>query len=195
MSLASDGTLLIVRELLLGPRRYGQLHGNLKGMGTNLLAARLKEMEEHGLIEKIESQYRLTADGYRLEPVVHALVQYGLSLGIKDDGQRLTRPEWDAVALRAMYDANSDAAADGRYQLELSGEPLCIDKVGTDLQVSAVACEAPKAHVQMSKATAMKLVRGQGSFDDGVRQGQIKIVGSRREAKRLLAAFGAGAKR
>ena len=45
-------TLLIVRELLPGPRRYGDLHAALVGITTNLLADRLRHLVDHGIIEK-----------------------------------------------------------------------------------------------------------------------------------------------
>src|SRR5690349_12744259 len=70
-------TLLIVRNLLLGPRRYGDLLAELPGLTTNLLAKRLREMELVGLVEKRElpppaasTVYALTADGAALEGVV-----------------------------------------------------------------------------------------------------------------------------
>ena len=56
-------TLLIVRELLVGPRRYGELLNNLSGIGTNLLADRLKELEAAELIAKEGSRYLLTENG------------------------------------------------------------------------------------------------------------------------------------
>ena len=73
-------TMLVVRNLLLGPLRYSDLLRGLPGITTNLLAKRLKEMEEFGLIERIRAGsadgghvYRLTALGAGLEPAVHAL--------------------------------------------------------------------------------------------------------------------------
>ncbi len=73
-------TLLIVRELLIKPRRYGELLANLSGMGTNLLANRLQQLQEDGLIEKLAPEgghatYRLTADGWLLEEVVAAMIR------------------------------------------------------------------------------------------------------------------------
>src|SRR5438309_8057856 len=73
-------TMLIVRNLLLGPRRYSDLMRGLPGITKNLLAKRLKEMEQSRLIERISGPgsdaghaYRLTALGAELEPAVHAL--------------------------------------------------------------------------------------------------------------------------
>src|SRR5919198_3255075 len=77
-------TLLIVRDLLIGPKRYSDLLAGLPGIGTNLLAQRLRELEARGLVERstlpppaATNVYRLTATGAALEPVVHALGRWG----------------------------------------------------------------------------------------------------------------------
>src|SRR6478672_10521668 len=75
-------TLLVVRNLLLGPLRYSELLRGLPGITTNLLAKRLREMEALGLVERIRSAggseaSRLTESGATLEPAVHALGRWG----------------------------------------------------------------------------------------------------------------------
>jgi DNA-binding HxlR family transcriptional regulator len=78
-------TLLLVRELLLGPRRYSDLLATLPGITTNLLAKRLRDMGAAGLVEKEEltlpangRAYRLTDLGAQLEPAVMALGRFGM---------------------------------------------------------------------------------------------------------------------
>jgi DNA-binding HxlR family transcriptional regulator len=80
-------TLLVVRELLYGPKRYTDLVDNLPGIGTNILAARLKELEAAGLVEKrrlpppaASTVYDLTPSGRELRPVLHELARYGARL-------------------------------------------------------------------------------------------------------------------
>jgi DNA-binding HxlR family transcriptional regulator len=82
-------TLLVVRDLMAGPKRYTDLAASLPGIGTNILAARLKELEESGLVEKrrlpppaASNVYELTAYGRDLRPVLHELARWGArSLG------------------------------------------------------------------------------------------------------------------
>ncbi len=82
-------TLLVVRDLMNGPKRYTDLAASLPGIGTNILAARLKELEERGLVEKrklpppaASTVYELTAYGHDLRPVLHELARWGArSLG------------------------------------------------------------------------------------------------------------------
>jgi DNA-binding HxlR family transcriptional regulator len=74
-------TFLIIRELLLGPRRFGDLHAALPGIGTNLLSKRLKELEEAGIIAATgdgRGQYRLTDDGEALRPTARELMFWAI---------------------------------------------------------------------------------------------------------------------
>jgi DNA-binding HxlR family transcriptional regulator len=80
-------TLLVVRELMQGPKRYTDLAAELPGIGTNILAARLKELEAAGLVEKhklpppaASTVYELTAAGRNLRPVLHELARFGAKL-------------------------------------------------------------------------------------------------------------------
>jgi len=78
-------TLLIVRDLLPGPRRFGELAGQLPGIGTDLLTDRLRTLQDHGLVERHELggvgggvAYGLTAEGEQLRPLVEELGRVGL---------------------------------------------------------------------------------------------------------------------
>ncbi|MBA2617567.1 MAG: helix-turn-helix transcriptional regulator, partial [Rubrobacter sp.] len=102
-------TLLLVRELLTGPKRFKDLLAGLTGIGTNLLAARLKALEEHGIVRRGtlpppagSGVYELTELGWSLEPVVVALSRWGTRLvGDPRDGDE-RRPAWAAMALRSL---------------------------------------------------------------------------------------------
>ena len=80
-------TLLVVRELMHGPKRYTDLVAGLPRIGTNILAARLKELERGGLVEKrklpppaASTVYELTPTGQELRPVLHELARFGARL-------------------------------------------------------------------------------------------------------------------
>jgi DNA-binding HxlR family transcriptional regulator len=100
-------SLLIVRDLLKGPKRYSDLLAGLPGLGSNILAARLKELEEGAIIRKTKLPppanvvvYELTEYGAELKPVLHELAHWGArSLGppLRAD---VVEPGWLAGALR-----------------------------------------------------------------------------------------------
>ena len=76
--------LLVVRELVLGPKRFTDLQAGLPGIGTNILSARLRELEESGVVARrtlpppaASAVYELTPYGRELEPAVDALGRRG----------------------------------------------------------------------------------------------------------------------
>lgn len=78
-------TLLIVRDLLLGPRRFGELATQLPGIGTDLLTARLRTLQDHGLVQRREVggvgggiAYTLSPEGEQLRPLLEELSRVGL---------------------------------------------------------------------------------------------------------------------
>ncbi|MBX7161612.1 MAG: helix-turn-helix transcriptional regulator [Acidimicrobiia bacterium] len=72
-------TLLIVRELLLAPLRYSQMQAHLDGIPPNLLADRLRLLEDEGIVERMDPRgYALSAKGRELAPVLDALAVWGM---------------------------------------------------------------------------------------------------------------------
>ena len=117
-------TLLIVRNLLLGPQRYSDLLRGLPGITTNLLAKRLREMEAEGLIERATetseaAAYRLTSSGKSLEPAIHALGRWGWGRLGKPTARDRRSIEWLLVALRRRYRGGLKLSA----ELDVDGEP------------------------------------------------------------------------
>ncbi|HKG90776.1 MAG TPA: helix-turn-helix domain-containing protein [Gemmatimonadaceae bacterium] len=122
-------TLLVVRDLLLGPLRYSELLSGLPGITTNLLAKRLQEMEAHGLVERIgegaRRAYRLTTLGAELEPAVHALGRWGWHRMRQPPARGEHRSlEWLLVALRRRRRAGATPAL--RAELVADGVPYHI---------------------------------------------------------------------
>ena len=106
-------TLLLIRDLLIGARRFNELLASLKGIGANLLASRLKSLEAASVIERVKiaapdrrtapSGYALTEQGRALEPAVLALVRWGLTHGPSSRPGDHHRDDWDLLALKALF--------------------------------------------------------------------------------------------
>lgn len=102
-------TLLIVRELLTGPKRYTDLKQALGGMWSNLLGQRLRELEEAGIVQRAElpppaarTVYELTERGRELEDVLLSIARFGLPyLDVPTDEQPL-QPHHVVLGLRAL---------------------------------------------------------------------------------------------
>src|SRR5262245_6854806 len=114
-------TLLIVRELIGGPRRYGDLRGELPGIATNLLATRLRELEQAGLIERSElpppaarTVYTLSEAGWRkLLPVIQAVATFGLDM-VESNESALTPLNAFLAGILLGFDRSTDLNASYR---------------------------------------------------------------------------------
>jgi DNA-binding HxlR family transcriptional regulator len=184
-------TLLIVRNLLLGPQRYSELLRGLPGITTNLLAKRLQEMEREGLIERTggdatASAYALSTDGKALEPVIHALGRWGWSRMAQPRTRDRRSIEWLLVALRRRYRGGVTLTA----TIEADGAPYHI--VLRDDRAEIGRGAAPASDVTL---------RGAGSdiarlFLDGVPKSEtpsaIQLDGSASKLRTLVGAFSRG---
>lgn len=119
--------LLVIRELVLGPKRFTDLKAGLPGVGTNILAARLRELEEGGVVRRrrlpppaASAVYELTEYGRQLRPALLALGRWGAaSLGERQETQTL-RSEWLAVALTAFFRPEAAGELEARIELRLT---------------------------------------------------------------------------
>lgn len=183
-------TLLIVRELLTGPRRYGELLENLPGMGTNLLATRLKEMTSMELVSKAGDRYQLTSRGTALEDVIHALIRFALPLNLPARQGALHRPAWDAVALAALYRADLAGGLDGIFELVLDRVPFQVAIDSGKVAIRQRPAERASTRVALTKETARSLAVGEMSFSAAMDQELVCINGDEKDARNLLSAFG-----
>ena len=129
-------SLLIVRELLLGPLRYGELAAAVGGIATNLLADRLRDLEASGVIERQVGDtggvvYVLTPWGAQLREPVESLIRWSTPLMISGAGRDTFSPRWLAVALPALLHRRT-ARRPAEVGIDLPGlfVTLRIDKDG-----------------------------------------------------------------
>lgn len=122
-------TLLVVRELLIGPTRFNGLLQNLPGIGPNLLTDRLRMLTERGVVEQSSVAgdgrarlYRLTETGEELRLPVLGLARWGLSFLDNSDADGETRAEWGFLAVQAMIVRDSIPDIDEVYEFKVSDE-------------------------------------------------------------------------
>ena len=145
-------TLLIVRELLTGPCRYNELLANLPGIGTNLLADRLKFLVRNGVIRQRPQQgtktrmYELTEQGETLRPSVLALARWGLGVLEAPEAEEFVRPKWGVLAVEAMIDP-AKAQTDEQYEFRLDDEVFHISVEGGEITVAHGKAPQPPALV------------------------------------------------
>jgi DNA-binding HxlR family transcriptional regulator len=133
--------LLIVRQLLIGPARYGELRDGLPGIATNLLTDRLRDLEENGIVERQLSDdggaiaYALTAWGSQLREPVDALIRWSLPLMVRGlDGDSF-RPDGLYVALPALLAGRTPANQTDRVGIFVDGELVQLSATASGIAV------------------------------------------------------------
>ena len=106
--------LLIIRELVLGPKRFTDLHDGLPGIATNVLSHRLRQLERDGVLARRRlpppagsTVYELTEYGQELVPIMLALGRWGARTMGERTAEQALRAEWLAVALKAFFDPHA----------------------------------------------------------------------------------------
>lgn len=196
-------TFLIVRELFLGPRRFGDLHAALPGIGTNLLSKRLKELEDAGLVASAgdgRSQYRLTPDGEALRPMARALMLWAIDYF-------MTRPEPsapkecifsndlvpDSVALAIEMFANKCALPHANYvlRLKIDDSPYTYYFMNGEMTARRGADAPGVAAIETDVATLMQAMRGEIYLDETKKR--AKLSGDAAVIDHFIASFTPGA--
>jgi DNA-binding HxlR family transcriptional regulator len=185
-------TLLIVRELLAGPRRYTDLHADLPGVSTDVLASRLKDMERDGLTTRRRLPppgaayvYDLTGRGRELLPVLQALGEWGRAeLGERRPTDAV-RAHWFALPLlRALRETG---AGEGlvEVRLEEGDFHLYVGARGGPVYGDGPAPTEPDARLVLDGETCMALAKGDLRVPDAVRDARIEVTGEGTFAKAL----------
>ncbi|WP_338687760.1 helix-turn-helix domain-containing protein [Streptomyces acidiscabies] len=181
-------TLLIVRELLAGPRRYTDLHADLPGVSTDVLASRLKDMERDGIAGRRKLPppgaayvYELTSRGRELLPVLQALGAWGERELQDRRPTDAVRAHWFALPLARALEG------EGVVQVRLDeGEfHLYVGEVTGPVYGDGVAPVEADAGLVLDTPTCMAIAQGELSLLDAVRAGRVEVSGEGTIAKAL----------
>jgi DNA-binding HxlR family transcriptional regulator len=184
--------MLVVRELLLGPKRYTDLLDGLPGVGTNVLAVRLRQFEEAGIIarEKLpppaaSTVYVLTDDGVALRPVVDELARWGLRLMARPERGEALRTSWLAYSL-AVSAPPLGMRDEDELELRVNREPHTLTVRDGRFEARQGAAANPLAVIEAPLGALFRLARGQATRGELERDGQILVEMDRRTARRFL---------
>jgi DNA-binding HxlR family transcriptional regulator len=171
--------LLIVRDLLVGPRRYGELGAGLHRIPSNILAARLKELQAAGVIRRAPRSrvivYELTPYGRELEPIILALGAWGFkAMGDPREEQLITHDSMTMdlrTAFRPLVAAQLPATA---YAARFGATELLIRVDGGDLDVSRGDGAADLAFA--SGAGIRRLISGELAPQRAIETGVVELL-------------------
>lgn len=189
-------TLLIVRELLSGPKRYKDLLSLLNGIGTNLLAQRLKHLEEQGLATRTHlpppastDAYVLTDEGRTLEPILLDLARWGYPRLPAPNDEKDHRPGWSLLALQAGFISAPGADVDDVYEFRIDDVVYHARVQDDRLTTDQGPAGHPDCVLVTDGATFQGLVAGTITVEDARRNKHLHIEGDERAAEHCLRLF------
>ncbi|HEY1354991.1 MAG TPA: winged helix-turn-helix transcriptional regulator [Solirubrobacterales bacterium] len=187
--------LLVVRELLLGPKRFTEIRAGLPGASPNILSERLRELEGAGVIRRRKlappagsSVYELTEWGAELEPVVTRLGAWGARSPLQPAGTRIGIDSI-ALALRSLFDPERAGEISAVYELRVDGDRFTVSVDAGEIGLRRGAAQEPAVAIEGGPAELAALITGEVSLDAALESGALAIEGGRREVARFLRLF------
>ncbi len=187
--------LLIVRELLLGPKRFTDLRRGLSGISPNVLTQRLDELETASVVQRVRLPppasawaYRLTPWGQQLEPILLQLAQWGVQ------SASFPRPSGlgtDAMilSLRTMFiPANADSFT-ATLEIQLEDDVFFAKVADSTIELGRGMPDRPDARIQASTDALLMLAYGKADLDQAAQSGIVTFTGDKAVVQSFLALF------
>jgi DNA-binding HxlR family transcriptional regulator len=187
--------LLVVRELLLGPKRFKDLRAGLPSASTNVLSQRLRDLEAAAIVRRRtlpppagSSVYELTEWGRELKPIVLSLGTWAVRSPTFPENQPVGT---DSVilALGTFFDAGAAGDLGARYELQLGDDTFHIAVAGGEIELDRGPAENPDAVVETDASAFAAVVWDGRPLADALRAGEVTIEGDRRAVERLIRLF------
>jgi DNA-binding HxlR family transcriptional regulator len=185
--------LLIVRELLRGPKRYTDIEHGLHGIPSNILSSRLRDLEAGGVVQKRKlpppaacNVYELTEYGQGLEEPVYALARWGArSLGPPKPEDELYE-EWGLNAFRAIFNADVAEGLTETYVLRIDDDVFTATIIDGVLEPSCGAAENPDLVVTTDKETFFFLCARELEPHEAVDKRRLRYEGDAQTLERCF---------
>src|SRR5215471_13905017 len=180
-------TLLIVRELTLGPLRFTDLLDGLPGISRNLLTQRLRDLEADGIVARQElpppaarQVYELTDDGHDLAKAMLPLVAWGVRrLGSRKPGESF-RPHWAALAMAAFADRDAAKRVTEAYEYRVGGLVFHFDLDHGSIQLHDGPARNPAIILTTDEETWADIASGEITGSSAVAAGSLELKGDAR---------------
>ena len=187
--------LLVVRELLLGPKRFTDLRAGLPQLSPNVLSERLRELERRGVVSRrklpppaASRVYELTEWGLELEPVIRELGRWGARSPLRPRDAAMSTDAF-ILALRTMFDPSTANGFKASYELHLGEESFGALVDDGRFQVERGSAEEPEAIIEADVGTLAALVFEGRKLGEALRSGELTIEGDRSAVERFLGLF------
>jgi DNA-binding HxlR family transcriptional regulator len=192
--------LLILRDLILGPKRFTDLRAGLPGIGTNILTARLKDLEQAGVLRRrylpppaASTVYELTPYGAELRPTLSALARWGgKTLGPVQPNQ-LVSPDGIRLTVSSLAGAMAKAGVRGSYAIRVRDVSVDFTQgihIGDDglVTLEPEASLEPAVTLDTDPETLVGIAVGRESLRAAVARDAVRLDGEPEPVERILAA-------
>lgn len=182
-SIGDRWTLLIVREMMLGAKRFGALRAGMPGISANILTQRLGEMELAGIVRRMVlpppasvQVYALTGRGLALRPVIDALCRWGAEMP-GHDPTRFISPTSLMLSMAAMINARAAQGLTMTVGFHLGGESFAVHMAGGQMHVSQGDAAAADLHFSGGTNALARVIYGRLPLLQAVAQTGIGFAG------------------
>jgi DNA-binding HxlR family transcriptional regulator len=187
--------LLVVRELLLGPKRFTDLRAGIPDISPNVLGQRLRELEESGIVRRrklappVAAQvYELTEWGRELEPAILSLGRWASGSPSFPVGAEMG-PDSLVLALKSTFDPDKADGLEASYELRLDEIPFAVRIEDGAFGARRGEADHPDAVIHSDPSTIAGVVFGGNRLGKAAEAGDVQIDGSRRAANALFRAL------
>jgi DNA-binding HxlR family transcriptional regulator/putative sterol carrier protein len=188
--------LLVVRELLLGPKRYTDLRRGLPNASPNVLTQRLGELERAGVIRRRKLPppagsrvYELTDWGRELEDTVMSLGRWGARSPTPLSNAPIASADSVILALRARFDSGAADGLRASYELRLGDDLFRVSVAEGEIEVARGSADRPDATIDSDPDTLNAVLWGGRSLAEAKRSGSLRIEGDKAAAERFVRLF------
>jgi DNA-binding HxlR family transcriptional regulator len=187
--------LLVIRELLLGPKRFKDLRAGLPSASTNVLSQRLRELEDAAIIRRRtlpppagSSVYELTERGRELKPIVISLGTWAVRSPSFPEGAPVGTDSV-IIALGTFFDADAAGDLSAVYELRFGDDTFHAAIDGGEIELDRSPAEDADAIIETDPGTFSAVVWKGRDLGEALRAGELAIEGDRRSVERLLGLF------
>jgi DNA-binding HxlR family transcriptional regulator len=187
--------LLVARELVLGPKRFTDLRTGLRGVSTDVLSQRLRQLEQAGVLRQVTlpppgttRAYELTDRGRELEPVLHALGRWGSREPFPANDHEMSVDAF-AVALSTVFDPARADGLDATLALVVEGDVLVAQVHDGRLTIRRGAAEQPDARIEGSVAALREVLWRGRPLAEAEADGSVTVGGLRSVVRRFVKLF------
>lgn len=187
--------LLVVRELVVGPKRFSDLKTDLRGISTNVLSDRLGELDRAGIVRRRRLPppaaswvYEVTEWGAELEPIMRQIGRWGARSPAHRPDLPLSVASF-VLSLRTNFESGTAARLNAEYQLRVGGHPFRARVGDREFEVEHGAAERPAATIEGRPEAFAGVIYGGRKLSEAIAAGDLTVEGDQESASGFLGLF------